>query len=85
MNIIFFKVKNNTYNSTLLDVFSVKSLDVEILSNGTVYGSMNDPLILIFACRRRQKLVVSPQQFVKIIFVLFFKGQRRIGSVKYVE
>jgi hypothetical protein len=40
MNIHFLNEKQN--NSTLLDVFILKSLDKEILNNGTVTDAIND-------------------------------------------
>ena len=40
MNVIFLNEKQN--NSTLLDIFILKSLDIEILNNGTVTDTIND-------------------------------------------
>ena len=41
MNINFLNEKQN--NSALLDIFIVKSLEIEILNNGTVTDSITDP------------------------------------------
>ena len=40
MNINFLNEKQN--NSTLLDIFILKSLDIEVLNNGTVTDAINE-------------------------------------------
>ena len=61
MNIDF--LNEEQYSSTLLNIFIVKSLNVEILNNGTANGLKLLPLILIFYMPNKVKIDRFPKQF----------------------
>ena len=64
-------MKNNIeHSSTLLDIFIVQNLDVEILNNGTANGSKLLPLILIFYMPKKVKIYRFPKQFDESCYTL---------------
>ena len=75
MNINFLNDKQN--NSALLDIFIVKSLEIEILNNGTDTDSITDPWLLFFTFGKSEGNQRCSQKFERIVNIHWFYKIKR--------